>query len=101
MPDTNVINCSDGLSRLNIHALIRATNKPNCMEARLPMKSQLNVFEWKSLLTDYWNQQLLQLIEFGFTLDFNRNCPLRYEDQNHSSAVDYPSDINAYIKKEN
>ena len=100
MPDNSVVGCSDGLSPFNIHALIRATNKPNYMEARLPVKSQLNVSEWKSRLTQYWDQQLLQLIEFGFPLDFNRNCPLRREGSNHSSAVDYPSDVDDYIKEE-
>ena len=25
---------------------------------------------------DYWDQQLLELIEFGFPLGFNRNCKL-------------------------
>ena len=100
MPDNNVVNCSDGLSPFNIHALVRATNKPNYMEARLPVKSQLNMSEWKSRLTQYWDKQLLQLIEFGFPLDFNRNCPLRCEGSNHSSAVEYPSDVDAYIKEE-
>ena len=100
MPDISVVNCSDGLSPFNIHALVRATNKSNYMEARLPVKSQLDVCEWKSRLTDCWDQQLLQLIEFGFPLDFNRNCPLRREGKNHSSAVDYLSDVDAYIKEE-
>ena len=100
MPDNSVVGCSDGLSLFNIHALVRATNRPNYMEARLPVKSQLNVCEWKSRLSQYWDQQLLQLIEFGFPLDFNRNCPLRREGSNHSSAVDYPSDVDAYIKEE-
>ena len=100
MPDTSVVNCSDGLSPFNIHALVRATNKPNYMEAMLPVKSQLNVSEWKLRLTNYWDQQLLQLLEFGFPLDFNRNCPLRREGTNHSSAIEHPSDVDAYIKEE-
>ena len=100
MPDTSVVNCSDGLSPFNIHALVRATNKHNYMEARLPVKSQLNISEWKSRLTNYWDQQLLQLLEFGFPLDFNRNCPLRCEGTNHSSAIEHPSDVDAYIKEE-
>ena len=100
MPDTSVVNCSDGLSPFNIHALIRVTNKPNYIEARLPVKSQLNISEWKSRLTNYWDQQLLQLLEFGFPLDFNRNCPLRREGTNHSSAFEHPSDVDANIKEE-
>ena len=33
-------------------------------------------------------------------MEFSRNCPLRREGTNHSSAVDYPSDVDAYIKEE-
>ena len=102
MPTTNVVNCSDGFSPFSAHALVKATGKPNYMEARLPVPSQLNVDIWKSLLTEYWDQQLLQLLEFGFPLEFNRNCPLRCDNKNHSSrsAIEYPNDVEAYIKEE-
>ena len=100
MPNTNVVHCLDGFSPFTAHALVKATGKPNYMEARLPVPSQLNVDTWKSLLTDYWDQQLLQLLEFGFPLDFNRNCPLRCDNKNHSSAIQYPNDVEAYIKEE-
>ena len=39
-------------------------------------------------------------MEFGFPLDFNRNCPLRCDNKNHSSATEYPNDVEAYIKEE-
>ena len=55
-----------GLSFFNAHALVRATGRPNYMQARIPVQSQLNVEAWKYHLQDYWDQQLLQLIEFGF-----------------------------------
>ena len=100
MPVTNVVNCSDGFSPFSAHALVKATGKPNYMESRLPVPSQLNVDIWKSLLTEYWDQQLLQLLEFGFPLDFNRNCPLRCDNENHSPAIEYPNDVEAYIKEE-
>ena len=100
MPTTNVVNRSSGFSPFSAHALVKATGKPNYMEARLPVPSQLNVEIWKSLLTEYWDQQLLQLLEFGFPLDFNRNCPLRCNNKNHSSAIEYPNDVEAYIKEE-
>ena len=53
MPGTNMVNCSDGLSPFNIHALVRAMNRSNYMQARFLVKSQLNVQEWKSLLESY------------------------------------------------
>ena len=42
----------------------------------------------------------MQLIQFGFPLSFNRACDLVNEIGNHKSAVDYPSDIDAYIAEE-
>ena len=82
-----------GLSVFQIHALIRA------MGARIPVKSQLNVAAWEAELTNYWDQQLLQLIEFGFPLDFNRQCHLKFEGDSHTSATEYCA-IDAYIQEE-
>ena len=70
------------------------------IQARIPVSSQLNVIVWKNALNNYWDQQLLQLIEFGFPLDFNRNCVLNHEEGNHSSATEFPSDVDAYLQEE-
>ena len=70
-----------------MHEIVKATKKPNYMEARLPVNSQLKVDTWKSHLQGYWDKQLLQLIEFGFPLDFNRSCPLIHESGNHKSIA--------------
>ena len=100
MPNDMLTHDSEALSPIEMHTMVRATEKPNFMEARLPVRSQLNVQAWKMNLTEYWDQQLLQLLEFGFPLDFNRNCPLRCEQGNHKSATDFPQDIDAYIEEE-
>ena len=42
----------------------------------------------------------MQLIRFGFPLDFNRACNIKNEPGNHKSAVDYSCDIDAYIAEE-
>ena len=39
----------------------------------------------------------MQLIQFGFSLDFNRACDLVNDEGNHKSYVDYPCDVEAYI----
>ena len=49
---------------------------------------------------DYCDHQLLQLIEFGFPLDFNRNSQLSSGVNNHSSALDYKNDIMTYLTEE-
>ena len=83
-----------------MHAMVKANKKPNYMQARLPVNSQLKVEAWKRHLEGYWDEQLLHLIEYGFPLDFKRNCPLNNESGNHKSATDFPSDIDAYIEEE-
>ena len=66
-----------------------------CSEQELPVVTKV-----ASPVGNYWDQQLLQLIEFGFPLDFNRQCPLRCEKGNHSSASEFPEDIEAYLSEE-
>ena len=82
------------------HFRVNATGIPNFLGARIPIKSQLNVEEWRNILVDYWDKQLIHLIQFGFPLDFNRNCILKHDNENHSSANEYPADIQAYLNEE-
>ena len=53
----------------------------------------------KKQLQGYWDTQLIHnQIRFGFPLDFNRLFPLRFEGQNHKSAIDYPNET--YLAEE-
>ena len=103
MPDTFETfetNVTKTKSLIEIHDIVKNTKKPNFLKARIPVMSQLKVEVWQELLKDYWDQQLLQLLRFGFPLNFNRNCPLHCEDGNHSSATQFPNDVDTYIKEE-
>ena len=72
---------------VDVHRKVKQTGLANFMAARIPVKSQLNIDKWKESLVGYWDQQLLQLIEYGFPLDFNRACRLRHKGVNHNSAI--------------
>ena len=100
MPDTLTVNGCTDISPFELHSRVRALGLPNFMGVRIPVKSQLNIHAWRENLSQYWDQQLLQLLEFGFPLDFNRKCPLACEMGNHKSATEFPADIDAYIDKE-
>ena len=100
LPEKVKTSNSEGLKPLEMHRIVKETNKPNYMEARLPVKLQLKVDAWKPHLQGYWDEQLLQLIEFGFPLDFNWNCPVNHETGNHKSATEFPNDVDAYIEEE-
>ena len=62
---------------IKAHFIVKQHQKPNYLGARLKVDSQLTLDAWKNHLSDYWDNQLIDLLYFGFPLDFNRNCPLK------------------------
>ena len=98
MPSNAALCNSHDYSPSEMHKIVKKTGKPNFLQARLPATSQLHVDKWKSLLKDYWDLQLLQLLQFGFPL--NKCCPLQHEIGNHSSANEFPTDVDAYLEEE-
>ena len=83
---------------LQIHDIVKKSGKPKFLKARIPI--QLKVEAWEEALGNYWDGQLLELIKFGFPLYFNCACDLGQYTGNHSSAIDCPKDIEAYIQEE-
>ena len=70
------------------------------MQIRIQVQNQLNDEAWKKYLDSYWNKQLIDLIQFGFPLDFDRNVNLQSTCVNHSSSVKYSEHVFAYIQTE-
>ena len=87
-------------SHIDQHYDVRRHGVPNFWGARSPVSFQLNVEEWQNMLEGYWDAQLLDLIRFGFPLDFNRSCALTCDRINHSSANQFPQDVEAYLAEE-
>ena len=83
----------------NVYDIVKNTGKPNFLQARIPVQSQLNVNSWEEALVGYWDRQLLELIKFSFLPDFNRACDLGQYLGNHTSGTDWPGDLEAYIKE--
>ena len=52
-----------------------------------PVKSQLKIAAWRKHLNTYWDQQIVDLLEFGFLLDFDRNVQLQSTEFYHKSAI--------------
>ena len=100
MPNTDKISDITDADPIRVHKEVKKYNLPKYLVARIPVRSQLNITRWKVLLKDYWDQQLLQCLEFGFPLGFNRTCPLKHDKDNHKSAVEFPQDVSKYIEEE-
>ena len=64
------------------------------------MVSNFNIVRWKFYLNDYWDKQLVDLLEFGFPLDFDNNTVLTSTEENHASAEHYSSHVHTYIQEE-
>ena len=64
------------------------------------MVSNVKIDKWKFHLSDYWDRQLLDLLEFGFPLDFDTNTVLNSSEENHASAKQFSSHVETYIREE-
>ena len=70
------------------------------MQLRIPVNSQLKVEAWKKYLHAYWDRQLIDLIQYGFPLDFDRKCTLKSTYINHASALNHSDHVVDYIQTE-
>ena len=100
LPSNNKRCENPGYSIAELHHKVKGVGLPNFLGARIPVKNQLNIAMWKSVLSEYWDQQLLQLLEFGFPVGFDRNSELQHDIGNHKSATEYPADVLAYLEEE-
>ena len=82
---------------LTAHKLIRESGLSNFLGLRIPVSTNLNVNSWRR---HYFDQQLPDLIEFGFPLDFDRSRDLQSTLVNHASARLYPDHVDRYIQEE-
>ena len=82
------------------HYIVKSSGLPNFMRSRIPANTNLNIQNWRSYLRNYWDQQLPDLLEYGFPLDFDRKCPLQRVDSNHKSADIYLNHVKDYVQEE-
>ena len=73
---------------------------PNFLGLSIPIPTKLKVDRRRYYLRDYFNQHLPDLIEFGFPLDFDRTSVLGHTLDNHTSANEYPDQVDKYIQEE-
>ena len=85
---------------LLVHRLVRASGCPNFMGLQIPIHSNLDIPAWRSHLKNYWDQQLVDLLEFGFPVDFDRTSDLVSSEINHALASKFSDHVDEYIKEE-
>jgi hypothetical protein len=86
---------------LKIYTVIKNTNVPNYLNARIPLKSGLNMCVWKHYLGNSpKHAQLLNYLEFGFPINYVASQPPQTDHVNHSSATKYADHVTAHLKNE-
>jgi hypothetical protein len=75
-------------------------NVHNFNSYRIPVSSGFNIPKLKKLAAGYWDEQLFELLKYGFPLDVGTGFMPSNNQYNHSSADNYPDHVGNYINKE-
>ena len=85
-----------------LHERVFTSGVPNYRGLRIPLVSELNIPRWRSFLSAYHDNNIVDYLEFGWPVGYD------YEQfgfpvsqlRNHSGATNYPRDLNLYIDTE-
>ena len=72
----------------------------NYANVRKAVPSGLNIRNWRRFLEDYNDNGILEYLEYGWPVNFDRSSTLVATDRNHFTAEAYPKDIDYYIQTE-
>ena len=78
----------------------RSTCLPNHLGARLTVPSGFILHRWESELKDYHDIDLCSYLRYGWPVGYTAPNPPRPVHLNHTSALQHPTHIRAYIEKE-
>ena len=84
----------------NIYYIVATSGRYNFAQARHSVPSQMNIAEWRRRLAGYRDSRLVDYIQFGWPINFDRLSPLCPTYRNHPSAENCETDIEHYIRTE-
>ena len=86
---------------VDLHCKVKLGGTYNFAGARVKLKHvKINVAKFRELLGDYDDSGVLQYLEFGFPLGLAQEFELLSCTQNHTSAYEFYTSIDAFMKKE-
>lgn len=83
-----------------IYEAIKTTNQPNYLGARIHVDSGLNINQWRLALANYHDQDLCDLLDFGWPVGYLKDSPPTTVKDNHPSANNCSAHIQDFIDKE-
>ena len=78
------------------------TNMYNIEEVQLPIYSKINIEFLEFFLCDYIDKNVVSFLKYGFPIGAVNvtNVYTELVERNHKGAVEFPTDIDAYLQKE-
>lgn len=84
-----------------VYDSVRASGLPNVLGARIPLTTSLNISSWYALSTAHpYDDWLIEMMVYGFPLQYIGDIPRTNCTANHSSACRFPDHVNKFIRKE-
>jgi hypothetical protein len=80
--------------------LVSEVDLHNYNSYRVPVDTGFNVDKFQELASNYGDQQLFELLRFGFPLDITKEFTPVTKTVNHTSAVKFPEAVSEFIKTE-
>lgn len=84
----------------DIYQKVIAYNLPNCLGAKVPVRSALRIKKWVMLLQQYHDNELCHFLAYGWPIGYYASTPPESVLKNHPSAVEYPDHVNHFISTE-
>ena len=91
----------DILKCKRIYDVVKETGLPNCMEARIPLDSSLNISVWERYADGSSDEaQLVEFIKYGFPLGYMGPPSDTAYVPNHASARNFPAQVSEFVNAE-
>lgn len=79
---------------------IKSTGLPNFMQAKIPVQSHLNIYQWELALQCYHDKQVCDYLKFGWPVGYLHSTYPVAIPVNHKSALEYPDHVKKFIQTE-
>lgn len=85
---------------IRLHNIVAHSGLPNYLGCRIPISTNLKVPNWRTLLADYPDTQLVEFLEFGWPVGHDRVSWPVSDFTNHKGAKEHPTHMDKYLLKE-
>ena len=93
---------------LDVHDKVKTSGKYNFEGCKIRINNHMNMLYLRNLLADYKDQQLCDLLEFGFPIGYKGdnsvlkevNSKSIWKYRNHKGAEEFPQEMLSYLEKE-